>query len=312
MRLAIALFAVAAGSLISAAQPPASKAPATPPAPGGFDEHGFPLVPSDPAPKKDAKGKKPARETYGPQLDPLVKLLRSPRETDRVRGLNGMKALGEKAKPVARLLCDATLDTSESVSHAAMDALEVASPDLHNPVLMLSLDKDAANKTKAVEKLGSMGYNAKPALGLLLRRLQKIGTTRPMSTQVPDGFRDGKFLATTYESIRLIAPEDPEVLAFFAAWASGSAPDPTNITREDGLTYLVEYAGDDEKRRVAVAPYIIAGIEVPAVQGFCIKTAGEYGPVCRAALPALKRLKLSPDAATREAATAAYAAVIGQ
>ena len=301
MRPTTALIALALCAATVIAQPPAGK---TPPAPGGVDEHGFPLVPSDPSPKKDAKGKKPARETYGPKLDPLVKAMRSARDSDKIKAIQTMAALGKEAAPAARPLCDAAADGAAAVRNAAVEALETVRPDLHGPVLMLVIDQNDTNRIMAVKKLGEMGAEAKPTMGLLLRRLLQIRTTRPVVTTVADG------AATTFEAVRQIGAEDPEVLAFFASHAMPN-PQP-QFDRLDAIAYLIEYAGEDEARRKSVAKYVVAGIDGSRCQSLCVSTAGDYGAICKEALPALKQLKFSTDGPTRDAAIAAIAKISGQ
>jgi hypothetical protein len=94
-----------------------------------------------------------------------------------------------------------------------------------------------------------------------------------------------------------------------------SLASPTNkfsAAKSQALEFLHQWAGDDEKRRNEVLPLVKGGLSDISCQHACIKYLGEYGPLAKECLPQLKQLKLSSDAAVRDAATASVDKIEGR
>ena len=121
------------------------------------DEYGFPLVKSKKKAKKSQSNagsgdtadldaanlpvnEKGEANSYGAGLDPIVRRLRFGKAAERFKAATELGAMGEKAIPASRPLCDAVGEANDGVARAALAALELVRPDLHKHVSPMVLD----------------------------------------------------------------------------------------------------------------------------------------------------------------------------
>jgi HEAT repeat protein len=89
----------------------------------------------------------------------------------RAQCARDLEKLGSAAKPAARALCRALLDSSESVRTAADSALEKIDSQLYWPVRALVSRPDESKHARAIAALCKMKENARPAVPILLFHL---------------------------------------------------------------------------------------------------------------------------------------------
>ena len=230
------------------------------------------------------------------ELAALAKQLKSPDVKGRLKAIDGIAAKGEGAASVAGPLCDAVLDSSPKVATAAIQAVEKVRPDLYKPLTALMLDGIQENRLRGVKELGLMGEKAAPTANVLLTVLRQELAKGPLG----DGL--SPMQGELFGAIRQIKPDDETTIKIYKAIAA-----PTNqhsTARAQALEFLHAWAGVVERRRRDILPLVMSGLSDSRCQLPCIRYLGEYGPLAKAAIASLKQLKLSSDAAVRNAATA--------
>lgn len=226
-----------------------------------------------------------------------VKQLKDRDAKNRVQACETLGGMGEAAADAAGPLCDATLDASPKVATAAVHAIEKVRPDLYKPLTALVLDASHDNRLRGTKELGLMGEKALPAINVLLTNLRKELTRGPAA--------EGQLSAMQTElfnAVRQIKPDDTNTIKMYKAIGAG-----TNrhvVARGEALTFLHDWAGEDALRRQDILPLVRAGLTDNYLQIQCIRHLGEYGTLAKSCVPQLKQLKLSSNAAVREAATA--------
>jgi hypothetical protein len=267
--------------------------------------------------------------------------LESHDEEERVRAADALADLGSKGRPAARALCEAALDPSEQVSHAALRALEKVHPDLYEPVLILRIDENALNHRQALLKLGQQAEQAKPALPVLFHRIKKC---QEQLTGVPiQGLRAQaawgqptlvQIIDLLMQTLPKVAPEDPEVVQFISELTKLSLPSAVQLQdphwrttktpfRDDGLRLLGKLAQGHPAHRKQIIPTLVSVLEetrpqtnaneeplvVDAIRELDLTTDAllNCGPeakqtLAKEALPKLKDLQFNPSANVRKAA----------
>jgi HEAT repeat protein len=226
--------------------------------------------------------------------------------------------LKERARPAARALCEATVDPSEAVRRAALEALEKVHPELYKRVVVLLVDANPHNHTQASGALRGMGKDAEAATPVLLAHLRlHSGPPRPnQDTIFGLKYPYADSARADIGALAKLAPTDPEVIKllmdlsehlpannpFYGGQVQLSA---VEALREIGKNYpeqrkrivpaLIAAAGEEDRRRGFGAQQSLAAI----------RALGDFGPDARAAVPALKKLKLHPEDAIRQAASSA-------
>jgi len=230
-------------------------------------------------------------------LDRLAKDLKSKDAKVRMRAVEAIEEKGEAAAPIARNLCDAILDRDARIGKAALLAIEKVSPKLYAPLTAFLLN-EAGKQYLGVEEMTKLKGEASPAIGVLIARYASSTSKE-------------QILA----ALEIIGPEDQSVVKFFKSFSLQS-PESDDWTiwfhRNRGVTFLVKWAGEDEKKRKEVYPYLkFAFTSMAKMKGKneasspvkCIELLGEYGALSKELLPAIKTLKLSDDMAIRKAAS---------
>ena len=144
-----------------------------------------------------------------------------------------------------------------------------------------------------------MGPSARPATGLLLKRLATY-----QERKVNDNYHH-ESPYNYYNAISSVALGDPQAIAFFKNWARPTFGGTSE--RSMGIRYLVSWAGLKSERRQEIAKLVLDGIadRNGGTCLYCAQVAGDYGALSKIALPTLVRMKQSPDANTRAIATKA-------
>jgi hypothetical protein len=246
-------------------------------------------APVDPA--KDRENKE--------NLARVAKNLKSKDPKVRLKAAEECGSLGEAAAPLSKELCDVVLDPNQQVALAAFTALESVRPDLYKPLALLLIDKDRYNREAGAMRLGKLGEDGKPATAILVNVLKQS-----VSVQVPQLMPVD---LQVYAALGKIGADDPDTVKAMKLLA-GPANSSTRH-RYQAIGFLAQWADKDEERRKEVLPLVKAGFDNADTLIACITLAGAYGELSKELLPTLKKFKLSGDAAIREAATKAVAAI---
>ena len=217
---------------------------------------------------------------------------------DRLKAIAALGEKGEAAAEAAGPLCDAMLSASPKVATAALQAIEKVRPDLYKPLTALLVDGSHENQLKGTKELGLMGEKASPAINVLLANLRRELAKGPASKGQLSAMQTELFNA-----IRQIKPDDNETVKMYKTIAAAS--NKHILARVEAIAFLYSWAGDDAVRRQDIFPLIRAGLSDGQLQIQCIRCLGEYGELAKPCIPQLKQLKLSSNAAVRQAATAA-------
>lgn len=235
-----------------------------------------------------------AQEQPSDPLQGLIKQLRGRDAVAKVKAAQELAKMGEQAQPASKALCEAVLDKSSKVAIAAMESLEKVNPEIHKPLSTLILDQDYRNQVQAAKELGSMGDKAEAAVPVLIDRLRK-----EMAKDSSEVFFD-ELARACFGALQQIGPEDPENIKTVKLLAGPTTRN--HDARTAALLTLEKIAGDDEKRRKEFLPVMRSALDNPQCQLTAIKIVAEYGTLAKDLLPTLKKLKLSPREAIREAA----------
>ena len=124
---------------------------------------------------------------------------------------------------------------------------------------------------------------------------------------------DEWMLAVDIQALAKHGPVEPEVVALFSELCKFQKYGGVGMqVRQAALGALVETGKAQPGRRKELVPLLVAATETPPsldyneqVRLTAIKALGEFGADAKAAIPALKALKLSLSMAIRDAASAA-------
>jgi hypothetical protein len=235
------------------------------------DEHP-PQVKAKSPPAKKEEGPPPKesparREEPSDRLKALVATLKSRKQEERLQACEQLESLGKAALPAVRALCEATLDPSQKVARAALQALEKVHPDLHQSVLVLLVDDNADNHVRALAKLGQLGEAGNPAVPIILLHIRKhleylsdpnIGRT----------YTSAQLVASCMEVLPRIAPEDPDVVKALIGLTKAEITGDILIRRRDRRTdattirnYALELLGTiaeaQPKHRKQIVPPLV-------------------------------------------------------
>ncbi len=271
--------------------------------------------------EKKQIGKPREAEDLSPELRAIVDELKAKDIKIRIKACDDLKAKGEDAAPATKYICNSLTDPSLKVATAALNALEVVSPQLYKPVSILVLDSHYQNQIDAGVALGLMGNKAKPAMGLMVALLRKAISTESSAGSKREGYSPGLLNLTgsravpgarycankIIEAILQIDPNESESIRIVKSFAS-----PTNASshgRVDAFLYLCTLAGDDEAKRKGLFPFMKAGLYDTPNAVVYIQKAGEFGALAKEFLPGLTKMKIAPDKAIRDAAIKAISQI---
>jgi HEAT repeat protein len=108
-----------------------------------------------------------------PALAALVRDLEGDSTPARCRAAEELGRLGKVARPATRALCKAATSPDSSVRGAALEALEKVQPALHKPVVTLLVDEDRIKQHQALDTLGKMDGEARPAAPAVLANIKR-------------------------------------------------------------------------------------------------------------------------------------------
>jgi HEAT repeat protein len=102
-------------------------------------------LPAQEKPKPEDKEKQEAIQRH-------IRNLKSTFAADRIRAAQELAKIGEDAKPAARVLCEAAVDTNVKVATEAVEALQKVWPELHKNVVSFWLTRMFRNEPQQSRK----------------------------------------------------------------------------------------------------------------------------------------------------------------
>lgn len=277
----------------------------------------------------------PANVPANAAVAPLVAKLGNKDPTVRIKAANELAQLGAAARPAARALCSAAIDDSQEVRQAALEALEKVQPALAKPITTLVVrDVFAGNSANQIE---NMGEAASPAIPVLIwhakqmprapieggnsvwdiQALAKVGPTDPEAVRAILEYAQSSITRTNG-----VRPKDPgdKPTDKDAPDADMMAATPHEVAAAlTALGKMSQNKGDLRQEIVACLVKVLAqeadspsrirlsGADLSANDSLfaAINSLVQYGADAKAAIPALKRLKLDKEMAVRDQAGAA-------
>jgi hypothetical protein len=271
-------------------------------------------------------------------LRPLVARLRSGTAEERAQAADELAAMGEKAAPAARALCEAALNPSQKVSRAALQALEKVQPELHQSVFVLLVDEKAANHQQALTKLGLLAEQGAPAVPVLLHRIKVCQEQLTAARSNWERPTLQTIIGLLMRTVAKVGPEEPQVLRAvidltrftsdqaFRVETEKSVRLTKTPFREEGVQLLGELGeGQPAQRKQIIptltgllkesvqqtnadheGPVLIAAQDVSLTTDALLRCGPEAKEVLtKEALPRLKELQFHRSDAVRKAAEAA-------
>jgi hypothetical protein len=187
------------------------------------------------------------------EIAALVKDLRSKTEKTRLTAIEKLAAMGPKAKPDLKDVCDRLVDPSPKVATAALVAVEKIDPELYKPLssyLLTPPGKGFAAYSEALEKLTEMKEKVKPASLVLIARWHAESANPTPSTQIADAL---------HSIIKGVKPNDAESIKAIKAIATKPLPARDNahaMIRGQAMLYLASWATGDEAKCKEVLPIV--------------------------------------------------------
>jgi HEAT repeat protein len=226
--------------------------------------------------------------------------LKSKVASERVKAAQTLAAMGERAKPFARALCETAIDDNKEVRLAAIEALEKIQPEIVKPVLTLLTDQNHFNTAQAASQLGRLGDTAQSAIPVLVWYAK-----RPSSGL----FEDREHVNAGMAALIKVGRRDPDAVQVVVDVASdqksnastrinalqllGGLTDTIGPLRKKILDCLLNVLGEQAKANEQIALMAV------------IVAVGNYGADAKAAMPVLRELRLHSDIRIRNAAVAA-------
>jgi serine/threonine protein kinase len=235
-----------------------------------------------------------------------AKDLKAREAAKRIKALEQLAGYGPDANIVGEQLIEALTDKIPAVQTAASDALQKANPKVYPHVVTLLFGND---KVGAVKQLEQLGAEAAITVPLLLYLLDNPPLHRSGMSVVPVDFGD------LFATIAKIAPKDKRFAT--AVLAAVARPIPASDAKMVGAGMFIP--GTLGLRRISAVQQLsvidadvadkvkslVAALGDGQAMKQVIEALGGYGKDAAPALPLLKKLKLAPNDAVREAATRA-------
>jgi hypothetical protein len=194
-----------------------------------------------------------------------VARLKSGDDEGRVKAAGELAGMGTAALPAARALCEAAMDRSPKVAHAALEALEKIAPDLREPVFLLLVDNKAENHQRALLKLTSLADRARPAEPVVFHQTAVYGeemTANRYRSPAP------QLILYAMQALAKMAPDDPQVVKSLGDLANLSLTEPVLIQsggnvrtntpfRGEGLRLLGEVGEARPEQRKQIVPLLV-------------------------------------------------------
>lgn len=196
----------------------------------------------------------------------------------------------ESKEILGEAVCQAILDPSPDVKTAALEALEKIDPTVHPHMVTLMIGQ---NKALAIHELGTLGKKAKSALPVLIYYHQ-TGKGKEFSTVL------GHLLFL--DPLTKIAPSDKRISQLVL---NEVAKKTSSYTRSYALTFLDKIDVDTTVKLDVLLIALNDGDSAVEV----IAAIAKIGPDAAKAVPALNKLKFSPDDVVRQAAIKALSKI---
>lgn len=234
-------------------------------------------------------------------LDRLAKNLKSKDAKVRLKAIESISSMGEKADSLAKNLCEIIAsDRNAKVAKAALSAVESVRPDLYKPLSDYVLDFDVEVRNKALESLAGMGDKGAPLLPILYANTKRISDEKNKSSFLKVTFDERVKLLS---AIKRIAPDDPVYWKYQRSFASSKKNSIGYAHKHDAIDEMVAWAGDNQNRRKEVISLLKAAMTDTHFTIKCCGHLGRYGPAAKEVIPLLKMAKMSSIKDIREAAS---------
>jgi HEAT repeat protein len=252
----------------------------------------------------------PVKGSGNAKVDKLVQGLKSKQVADRVRAAEEIGRMKEEGKPAARALCEAAISSDEVVRQAALEALEKIHPSLYKPVSTLLLDNSPNNRQQAAQTIKLMGQEGNAATPVVLEILKRNNHEGPKGPF----FIDDSFMLEEMATLQAIAPDELDTVNLMIELTTYEGYFSGGQVRHVAAIALGELAKKHPGKRQEIIKALLAATQFHPPrwqqldQPTCIAAIGalgKIGPDAKEAIADLKKLKLSPDMAIREAAGAA-------
>lgn len=229
--------------------------------------------------------KEPDKELQA-KLATITKQLNSKKQTDVLAGLDAAQKLEDKAEPLIRRICEHVFSKSDSVAGPAADCLKEVAPKIHLTVLGLRQVYAAptVNPMQVFEMIGKLEEDGLPLSWLVHAQLNQIKKPEDQQQLALHGFNVLFKMGDVSEAHWQLAKK------FKSAG-----------TTSQSYNHFVE--NDKAKKIEHVKAFIITRPNWTVTD---IEQIASLGKDAKDTLTKLKAVaKLSPDVATREAATEA-------
>jgi len=223
--------------------------------------------------------------------------LKAKEPEDRIKALRKIASFGADANVVADQVIEAMQDKEAAVRIAAGKALEQINPHVYPHVFTIL---HGPKKREAITALGELGSKAEVAIPLLIKCNDNVflwGGGNPKA---------GKYYEDLFPTIAKIAPKDKRFADAVLACVSAPNPKRDRTLRERRLAGIAQLQVIEAKATDKVSA-LVAALEDGEAVVPVIQALEKYGADAKAAMPSLKKLKSSPNEATRNAAIAAIA-----
>jgi hypothetical protein len=265
-------------------------------------------------------------------MSDLESKLKSNDTREKIQAAKKLGSMGDIAKSSAGALCLVVLDRSPQASQASLEALEKVRPDLYKPIVTLLNDKQESNKITAINELGILGVEARPAVPIIVHCLRKAlaqgqasKTSTPVikglpprtiikrPTTIPGKMEEGNenvigvtgIAAACLDAIEKIVPTDQEPIKVLVGLAGPSNRD--EKVRLSTLRTLGRLGTTHKEHRSLIMPVVMDGLRSPSknIKLASIHIAHDFGKDASASTAQLRKLKLADDERVRDKANAA-------
>jgi hypothetical protein len=242
-----------------------------------------------------------------PKLDPKLKALATRLKdrtlAGRVKAVEEIARLGDDAAPLAKDLCEATLDPSPQMAEAALGALASVRPDLASPLASLAEAKSLSGQLEGLDALGGLGDKGAPVLPVLRSHIKKYEAGEQTTAAVR-----AHLLQACLEALgRITGPSDEAIKELTGC----AAPGKNAVTRNAAVRALGTLADKREDLQKQFAPVVVEALKEPKVVLSAIEASGHLGGQAKDALDALDGLKSDKSDEVRVAAVAMLAKIQG-
>lgn len=234
-------------------------------------------------------------------LADLTKGLKSKKTAERKAAAEKIAALGEKGRSASPAIIEAAIQFGDGRSDM-LEALEAVNKPIHKHVVTILVDKDPDKVREALKDLQQAGEEAQlsyPVLLYIFANFQKLS------------YSDGNVPADALKAMAAVAPKNKEVVSLVVSIV-GAKPTP-KIGEQEFQTAMrkraIAAASSMEIDPKVLVPALLVALADQQSRLVAVKAIAKIGPDAKAALPALKKLKVDESQEVREAAQEAIDAI---